>query len=182
MQKNRDTYKQSLVHEMQFNITHIFLLPQMFYVLQREKQILIVTLLFGCSHDEEIGVRSSALRALGVCVLFPTLKEVCHIGFSIPLMSFYMHSLHTNLVKLMHNIEAFSYVLTVKQTEKFDFNDTWYWQSTLQEISLVRYPPVIIVTLHGAKTEDYQISLRQLAIQKIGETKTYSLKNEYLVK
>ncbi|PNF19845.1 hypothetical protein B7P43_G12519 [Cryptotermes secundus] len=49
-----------------------------FEQLPRDKQILIVTLLFGCSHDEEISVRSSALRALGVCVLFPTLREDIH--------------------------------------------------------------------------------------------------------
>ncbi|KAK9885381.1 hypothetical protein WA026_010880 [Henosepilachna vigintioctopunctata] len=40
-----------------------------------DKQILCVTLLFACSRDEENIVRGSALRALGIIVLYPTLRE-----------------------------------------------------------------------------------------------------------
>ncbi|XP_021942024.1 HEAT repeat-containing protein 6 isoform X3 [Zootermopsis nevadensis] len=51
---------------------------EVFEQLPRNKQILIVTLLFGCSHDEDIGVRSSAVRALATCVLFPALRADIH--------------------------------------------------------------------------------------------------------
>jgi hypothetical protein len=76
----------------------------MFFVLQRNKQILIVTLLFGCSHDEDISARSSAVRALATCVLFPALREVCHIDFSIPVTSFFLYAL-LKFTERMHGIE-----------------------------------------------------------------------------
>ncbi|KAK6638419.1 hypothetical protein RUM44_008848 [Polyplax serrata] len=41
----------------------------------RYKQIMCVTLLFGCLRDESPAVRSSAARALAIFVLFPTLRE-----------------------------------------------------------------------------------------------------------
>ncbi|KAL3272750.1 hypothetical protein HHI36_014211 [Cryptolaemus montrouzieri] len=40
-----------------------------------DKQVLCVTLLFACSRDEENNVRGAALRALGISVLYPILRE-----------------------------------------------------------------------------------------------------------
>ncbi|KAJ9596933.1 hypothetical protein L9F63_012058 [Diploptera punctata] len=51
---------------------------QVFEELPRDRQILIITLLFGCTHDEENNVRASAIRALAVCVLYPSLREDIH--------------------------------------------------------------------------------------------------------
>jgi hypothetical protein len=49
--------------------------PDAFEGLPRDKQILCVTLLFSCSHDKESGVRGAAVRALGIFVLYPSLRE-----------------------------------------------------------------------------------------------------------
>ncbi|CAG2053651.1 unnamed protein product [Timema podura] len=49
-----------------------------FQLLSRDKHILIITILFGCSKDEENYVRSSAIRALAICVLFQVLREDIH--------------------------------------------------------------------------------------------------------
>nr|CAD7572416.1 unnamed protein product [Timema californicum] len=46
-----------------------------FQLLPHDKHILIITILFGCSKDEENYVRSSAIRALAICVLFQVLRE-----------------------------------------------------------------------------------------------------------
>lgn len=52
-----------------------------FYYLQRDKQILIISILTGLSiGDEDPIVRASAVRALAIFVLFPSLREdVCFI-------------------------------------------------------------------------------------------------------
>nr|CAD7260754.1 unnamed protein product [Timema shepardi] len=49
-----------------------------FQLLPHDKHILIITILFGCSKDEENYVRSSAIRALAICVLFQVLREDIH--------------------------------------------------------------------------------------------------------
>jgi len=43
---------------------------------QHDRQSLIITSLFRCSHDEDIFVRSSAVRALATYILFPSLRKV----------------------------------------------------------------------------------------------------------
>ncbi|XP_047003089.1 HEAT repeat-containing protein 6 [Schistocerca americana] len=43
--------------------------------LPREKQILIITLLFGCSSDDDTNVRAAAVRALAVYILFTGLRQ-----------------------------------------------------------------------------------------------------------
>jgi hypothetical protein len=47
-----------------------------FQELTREKQVLIVTVLFGCCRDEEHNVRQAAVRGLAMCIQFPSLREV----------------------------------------------------------------------------------------------------------
>ncbi|KAF7272429.1 hypothetical protein GWI33_014777 [Rhynchophorus ferrugineus] len=49
--------------------------PYIFQQLPRDKQILCVTLLFACARDEEHSVRGAAVRALALCVLYPSLRE-----------------------------------------------------------------------------------------------------------
>ncbi|RZC35907.1 HEAT repeat-containing protein 6 [Asbolus verrucosus] len=46
-----------------------------FEQLPRDKQILCVTLLFACSRDDENSVKGAAVRALAICVLYPSLRE-----------------------------------------------------------------------------------------------------------
>nr|XP_023019529.1 HEAT repeat-containing protein 6 [Leptinotarsa decemlineata] len=43
--------------------------------LPRDKQIICITLLFSCTRDEGQSVRGAAVRALGMCILYPTVKE-----------------------------------------------------------------------------------------------------------
>lgn len=43
---------------------------------QTDRQILTVTLLFACSRDGENSVKGAAVRALAICVLYPSLREV----------------------------------------------------------------------------------------------------------
>lgn len=42
---------------------------------QRKQAILIITVLFGTVHDEESAVRAAGLRALGMLVTLPALRE-----------------------------------------------------------------------------------------------------------
>ncbi|XP_078038753.1 HEAT repeat-containing protein 6 isoform X2 [Augochlora pura] len=49
--------------------------PIVFTQQPRKKTILIITVLFGAVHDEESAVRAAALRALGMLVTLPPLKE-----------------------------------------------------------------------------------------------------------
>lgn len=49
---------------------------KVFERLPTDKQILCVTLLFACSRDEENSVKGAAVRALAICVLYPSLREV----------------------------------------------------------------------------------------------------------
>ena len=49
--------------------------PEAFEQLSRDRQILCVTLLFACSRDDENSVRGAAVRALAICVLYPSLRE-----------------------------------------------------------------------------------------------------------
>lgn len=49
--------------------------PESFEQLSRDKQILCVTLLFACSRDDENTVKGTAVRALAICVLYPSLRE-----------------------------------------------------------------------------------------------------------
>lgn len=44
-------------------------------LLQRDRSILIITLLFGGARDEKSGVRAAAVRALGMLVTMPSLEE-----------------------------------------------------------------------------------------------------------
>ncbi|CAD1470197.1 unnamed protein product [Heterotrigona itama] len=46
-----------------------------FAQLQRQKVVLIITILFGAIHDKESAVRAAGLRALGMLVTLPALKE-----------------------------------------------------------------------------------------------------------
>lgn len=54
-----------------------------FEQLPRDRQIVCVTLLFACTQDEENNVKGAAVRALAICVLYPSLRE--DIGFVIDL-------------------------------------------------------------------------------------------------
>nr|CAH7726600.1 unnamed protein product [Callosobruchus chinensis] len=49
--------------------------PHIFEQLPRDKQILCVTLLFSCTRDEENSVKGAAVRALAICVTYPSLRE-----------------------------------------------------------------------------------------------------------
>ncbi|XP_072043611.1 HEAT repeat-containing protein 6-like isoform X2 [Amphiura filiformis] len=49
--------------------------PQALQLLKNDKQILCITLLLGLSNDEDYRVKASAVRALGVYVLYPCLRE-----------------------------------------------------------------------------------------------------------
>nr|CAI5828887.1 unnamed protein product [Callosobruchus analis] len=49
--------------------------PHIFEQLPRDKQILCVTLLFSCTRDAENSVKGAAVRALAICVTYPSLRE-----------------------------------------------------------------------------------------------------------
>ncbi|KAK4874117.1 hypothetical protein RN001_013477 [Aquatica leii] len=49
--------------------------PIIFEQLARDKQILIITLLFPCSRDEDHNVRAAAVRALAISVDYPSLRD-----------------------------------------------------------------------------------------------------------
>lgn len=46
-----------------------------FEKLEHQKQILLISILTGCSYDEDGTVKSSAIRALAIFVLFPSLRD-----------------------------------------------------------------------------------------------------------
>ena len=48
----------------------------LYYCIQKDKHILCVTLLLGMTGDDDHNVRAAAIRALGVYVRFPKLREV----------------------------------------------------------------------------------------------------------
>ncbi|KAJ8687142.1 hypothetical protein QAD02_022936 [Eretmocerus hayati] len=48
---------------------------EMFAQLSRDKSIMVITVLFGATQDEESAVRAASLRALGLLVSLPTLEE-----------------------------------------------------------------------------------------------------------
>ena len=50
--------------------------PDIFERLPKNQQILIITLLLGCSKDEDHSVRGAAVRALAISVLYPSLRQV----------------------------------------------------------------------------------------------------------
>ncbi|XP_062552864.1 HEAT repeat-containing protein 6 [Armigeres subalbatus] len=51
-----------------------------FEKLPRDRQIVLVSLLTGCTFDEDCGVSSAAVRALSVYILFPSLRDnICYI-------------------------------------------------------------------------------------------------------
>lgn len=51
-----------------------------FEKLEHQKQILLISVLTGCSYDEDANVKSSAIRALAVYVLFPSLRDdLCYV-------------------------------------------------------------------------------------------------------
>ena len=51
-----------------------------FEKLQHPKQMLLISILTGCSYDEDGNVRSSAIRALAVYILFPSRREdLCYV-------------------------------------------------------------------------------------------------------
>ncbi|CRL02980.1 CLUMA_CG016347, isoform A [Clunio marinus] len=51
-----------------------------FEKLEHQKQILLISILTGCSYDEDSNVKSSAIRALAVYALFPSLRDdLCFI-------------------------------------------------------------------------------------------------------
>ncbi|KAK5641733.1 hypothetical protein RI129_010280 [Pyrocoelia pectoralis] len=49
--------------------------PYIFEHFSRDKQILIITLLFPCSHDDDNNVRAATVRALAISVLYPSLRD-----------------------------------------------------------------------------------------------------------
>uniref|UniRef100_A0A4W3IK34 HEAT repeat-containing protein 6 n=1 Tax=Callorhinchus milii TaxID=7868 RepID=A0A4W3IK34_CALMI len=51
------------------------ILPEAFSSLPNEKQILCITVLLGLNHSENLLVKAAAVRALGVYVLFPSLRQ-----------------------------------------------------------------------------------------------------------
>ncbi|XP_072909440.1 HEAT repeat-containing protein 6 [Hemitrygon akajei] len=51
------------------------ILPEAFSSLPNEKQILCITLLLGLNHSEHPLVKAAAVRALGVYILFPSLRQ-----------------------------------------------------------------------------------------------------------
>ncbi|CAO1344760.1 unnamed protein product [Diamesa serratosioi] len=51
-----------------------------FEKMDHQKHILLISMLTGCGYDENISVRASAIRALAVYVVFPSLREdLCYI-------------------------------------------------------------------------------------------------------
>ena len=51
-----------------------------FEKMDHQKHILLISVLTGCGYDENISVRASAIRALAVYVVFPSLREdLCYI-------------------------------------------------------------------------------------------------------
>lgn len=51
-----------------------------FEKLEHQKQILLISILTGCSYDDDSSVKSSAIRALAVYVLFPSLRtDLCFV-------------------------------------------------------------------------------------------------------
>lgn len=56
------------------------------FTFQVDKQILIVTVLFSCSRDDESTVKAAAVRALAICVLYPSLREVSQLLFDFHLL------------------------------------------------------------------------------------------------
>lgn len=51
-----------------------------FEKLEHLKQILLISVLTGCSYDDDANVKSSAIRALAVYVLFPSLRcDLCYV-------------------------------------------------------------------------------------------------------
>ncbi|XP_031353548.1 HEAT repeat-containing protein 6-like isoform X2 [Photinus pyralis] len=49
--------------------------PHIFERFTRDKQILIITLLFPCSRDDDNNVRAATVRALAISVLYPSLRD-----------------------------------------------------------------------------------------------------------
>ncbi|KAF5291427.1 hypothetical protein FQR65_LT01738 [Abscondita terminalis] len=70
--------------------------PFIFERFSREKQILIVTLLFPSSRDEDNNVRAAAVRALAICVLYPSLRD--DPGFVVDVAETIHRSLHDNCI------------------------------------------------------------------------------------
>jgi hypothetical protein len=66
-----------LVFQMDKHILCISLL----LVFQMDKHILCITLLLGMTNDEDHNVQAAAVRALGVYVLYPNLREVMCTGY-----------------------------------------------------------------------------------------------------
>jgi hypothetical protein len=59
-----------------WNTHHEILYLMVVFVVQMDKQVLCITLILGLTSEEDKMVRSSALRTIGVFVLFPCLREV----------------------------------------------------------------------------------------------------------
>lgn len=51
-----------------------------FILLQRDKQIVLISLLSGSSYDEENSIRAASIRALAVFAVFPSLRDdMCYV-------------------------------------------------------------------------------------------------------
>jgi len=79
-----------------------------FVLFQHDRQTLIITSIFRCSHDEDIIVRSCAVRALATYILFPTLRKVMphlfqHTINLLKLSSYLMHQ-HSEVVHAAHTL------------------------------------------------------------------------------
>lgn len=68
------------IHKQLNKITFYFVIHRsvitIIFSLQKDKQILVITLLFASSRDEENSVKGAAVRALAISVLYPSLQEV----------------------------------------------------------------------------------------------------------
>lgn len=65
--------------------------PHIFERLPRDKQLFLVTLLFACTRDKDSIPKGAAVRALAICVMYPSLRE--DAGFIIDTA----HSIHSSL-------------------------------------------------------------------------------------
>ncbi|XP_076662618.1 HEAT repeat-containing protein 6 isoform X1 [Halictus rubicundus] len=84
----------------------------------RQKTILIITVLFGAVHDEESAVRAAALRALGMLVTLPPLKE--ETGFLMDLADIICLTADDNLGVRIKGIWALANLCDCLSKEKND--------------------------------------------------------------
>lgn len=57
-----------------------FLKTNHLFIFQRDKQIVLISLLSGSSYDEENSIRAASIRALAVFAVFPSLRDdICYV-------------------------------------------------------------------------------------------------------